>query len=166
MATFNLYLIRHGLAGQHGDYDNDADRPLTDEGKRKTQQVAQRLAELDLKFDLILTSPLVRAKQTAAILKDAGLTKHLEDAAYLAPGGNIQDWVNWLEGWKESEKSLALVGHEPDLSAWAEILIWGESQGKFTLKKAGAIGLTLPLSGSPISNSQLFWLTLPRFFIA
>lgn len=166
MATFNLYLIRHGLAGQHGDYENDADRPLTDEGKRKTRQVAQRLAELDLKVDLILTSPLVRAKQTATILKDVGLTKHLEDAAYLAPGGNIQDWVEWLESWKEAEKSLTLVGHEPDLSSWAEILIWGESQGKFILKKAGAIGLTLPLSGSPISNSQLFWFTPPRFLTA
>ncbi len=166
MATFNLYLIRHGLAGQHGDYENDAKRPLTDEGKHKTHQVAKRLADLDLKFDLILTSPLVRAKQTAEILKDTGLSKHLEDAAYLAPGGNIQDWVNWLEGWKDSEKSLALVGHEPDLSSWAEILIWGESQGKLVLKKAGAIGLILPLSGSPISNSHLFWLTPPRFLIA
>ncbi len=166
MSTFNLYLIRHGLAGQHGDYENDAERPLTDEGKRKTRQIAKRLAELDLKFDLILTSPLVRAKQTAAILKDVGLTNYLEDAAYLAPSGNIQDWVAWLESWKDSEKSLALVGHEPDLSAWAELLLWGESQEKFILKKAGAIGLSIPLVGSPISNSRLFWLTPPRFLTA
>lgn len=166
METFTLYLIRHGLAGQHGDYENDTDRPLTAEGTRKTHQVAKRFDELGLKFDLMLTSPLVRAKQTAAILKDVGLTKHLETSAYLAPGGNLQDWVNWLESWKASEKSLALVGHEPDLSAWAERLLWGESSGKLRLKKTGAIGLTLPLSGSPISNSQLFWLTPPRFLIS
>ncbi len=166
MSTFNLYLIRHSLAGQHGDYENDRERPLTEEGKRKTHQVAKRLSELDLKFDLILTSPLVRAKQTAEILQDAGLSKYLEVATYLAPGGNIQTWIDWLEGWKASEKSLALVGHEPDLSTWAETLIWGNAEGKLRLKKAGAIGLTLPLAGSPIAHSQLFWLTPPRLFAA
>ncbi|PSB16919.1 phosphohistidine phosphatase SixA [Phormidesmis priestleyi ULC007] len=166
MSTFNLYLIRHGLAGQHGDYENDRERPLTEEGKRKTRQIAKRLSELDLQFDLILTSPLVRAEQTAEILQEVGLSKHLKEAAYLAPGGNIQTWIDWLEDWKASEKSLALVGHEPDLSTWAETLIWGNAQGKLILKKAGAIGLTLPLSGSPIAHSQLFWLTPPRFFTA
>lgn len=166
MSTFNLYLIRHGIAGQHGDYATDRERPLTEEGKHKTRQVADRLSSLDLKFDLILTSPLVRAKQTAEILQAAGLSQHLEEATYLAPGGNIQTWLDWLEDWKESEKSLALVGHEPDLSAWAETLIWGNIQGKLALKKTGVIGLTLPLSGSPIAHSQLFWLTPPRFFVA
>lgn len=166
MSTFNLYLIRHGIAGQHGDYATDRERPLTEEGKHKTRQVADRLSSLDLKFDLILTSPLVRAKQTADILQEVGLSKRLEEAAYLAPGGDLQAWLNWLEDWKESAKSLALVGHEPDLSAWAETLIWGSAQSKLILKKAGAIGLTLPLSGSPIAHSQLFWLTPPRFFVA
>ena len=165
MATFDLYLIRHGLAGQQGDYENDRERPLTEEGKHKTRQLADRFSRLELKFDLILTSPLVRAKQTAEILQEGGLSKRLEEAAYLAPGGDLQTWLNWLEDWKESAKSLALVGHEPDLSAWAETLIWGSAQGKLRLKKMGAIGLTLPLSGSPIAHSQLFWLTPPRFFI-
>ncbi len=166
MSTFDLYLIRHGLAGQHGDYEDDRQRPLTEEGDRKTHQVAKRMGELGLTFDLILTSPLVRARQTAEILQKAGLSKHLQEAAYLAPGGNIQTWSNWLDDWKQAEKSLALVGHEPDLSTWAETLIWGSAQGRFTLKKAGAIGLTLPLSGSPIAHSQLFWLTPPRLLIA
>ncbi|MER3478597.1 MAG: phosphohistidine phosphatase SixA, partial [Leptolyngbya sp. ERB_1_2] len=56
-----LYLIRHGLAGQHGDHANDDERPLITEGKRKTEQVAKRLRSLELQFDLILTSPLTRA---------------------------------------------------------------------------------------------------------
>lgn len=165
MSTFDLYLIRHGLAGQHGDYENDWERPLTEEGKHKTRQVAKRLSELGAKFDLILTSPLVRAKQTAEILQEAGLSKHLEEAAYLAPGGSIQAWLDWLEDWT-SEKPLALVGHEPDLTTWAETLVWGNAQGRLILKKAGVIGLTLPLSGSPIAQGQLFWLTPPRFFTA
>ncbi|BAS58516.1 phosphohistidine phosphatase SixA [Leptolyngbya boryana NIES-2135] len=160
-----LYLIRHGLAGQHGDYPDDDQRPLTPEGERKTEQVAKRMRSLDLKFDLILTSPLTRAKQTAKILQKAGLSDALETAGYLAPGGDIQNWHAWVESWRSPDKALALVGHEPDLSSWAELLIWGEVRDRFILKKAGVIGLELPESGSALSNSQLFWLTPPRLFL-
>ncbi|MCU0552800.1 MAG: phosphohistidine phosphatase SixA [Leptolyngbya sp. Prado105] len=160
-----LYLIRHGLAGQHGDHPHDDERPLTQEGERKTEQVAKRMRSLDLHFDLILTSPLTRAKQTADILKRVGLSHSLETAGYLAPGGDIQNWHAWLEGWRSPKKTLALVGHEPDLSSWAELLLWGEVRDRLILKKAGAIGLLLPDSGSSIANSQLFWLTPPRFLL-
>jgi phosphohistidine phosphatase len=64
-----LYFVRHGLAGQSGDYLNDGERPLTEEGRAKTAKIAQRLGQLGVKFDLILTSPLVRAVQTAEIFK-------------------------------------------------------------------------------------------------
>ncbi len=160
-----LYLIRHGLAGQHGDYANDDERPLTSDGKRKTEQVARRFQALGLQFDLILTSPLTRAKQTAEILKAAHLSDALEIAGYLAPGGDIQSWHSWIDAWRTPEKSLALVGHEPDLSGWAELLLWGEVRDRIILKKAGAIGLLLPDTGSAISNSQLIWLTSPKFLL-
>lgn len=160
-----LYLIRHGLAGQHGDYVNDDERPLTSEGKRKTEQVAKRLRSLDLEFDLILTSPLTRAQQTAELLKAAHLGKALEVEGYLAPSGNFQSWLTWLEAWRTPEKTLALVGHEPDLSGWAELLLWGEVRDRLILKKAGVIALELPDVGSAIGNSQLFWLTPPRFLL-
>ncbi|WP_421657354.1 phosphohistidine phosphatase SixA [Leptothermofonsia sp. ETS-13] len=166
MATLDLYIIRHGLAGERGTYANDDERPLTSEGKKKTRQIARRLAELDVQFDLILTSPLVRAKQTAEILLEAGLAQSLEEAGYLAPGGDIDAWIDWLQTWRQSGKSnLALVGHEPDLSEWAETLVWGKPKGAFILKKAGVIGLTLPEAGSPIANSELFWLSPPRFLL-
>ena len=164
MSTIDLYLIRHGLAGQHGDYTNDAERPLTDEGKRKTKQVAKRLVDLGITVDLMLTSPLVRAQQTADICKDAGLSKSLEVADCLATG-NIEEWLAWFEGWRSPEKSLALVGHEPTLSAWAEVLTVGSTTGNFILKKAGVIGLTVPVEESPIGHSQLFWLTPPRLLL-
>jgi phosphohistidine phosphatase len=160
-----LYLIRHGLAGQHGDYENDRDRPLTEEGKQKTRQVARRLHDLKLRFDLILTSPLVRADQTAEILYTEGLSKKYLVADYLAPEGAIEAWLDWLEIWRSPDKVLALVGHEPNLSAWAECLIFGQSSGALILKKAGAIALQLPDSGTPIGKSQLFWLTPPRFLL-
>jgi phosphohistidine phosphatase len=165
MPALDLYLIRHGLAGQRSDDPSDAQRPLTDEGKRRTRQVAKRLVELEISVDMILTSPLTRAHQTATLLHDAGLSKALEVVGYLAPDGKIEDWLSWLQNWRSSHQSLALVGHEPDLSAWAEQLIYGAAHDKIVLKKAGVIGLTLPEAEDPIGHSQLFWLTPPRLLL-
>lgn len=164
--AFELYFIRHGLAGEHGSYANDAERPLTDEGKQKTRQVATRLHTLKLRFDLILTSPLVRARQTADLLLEAKLAESLQETPDLAPGGSLMAWLDWLQEWRSPQhKTLALVGHEPDLSTWAETLLWGEAKGVLQLKKAGIIGLALPDQRSPIGNSALFWLTPPRFLL-
>lgn len=166
MATgLDLYVIRHGLAGESGSYPNDDERPLTDEGKQKTRQVANRLAELELKFDLIQTSPLVRARQTADILLDVGLAKQLTESAYLADG-NLDGWLSWLQTWEPgSRRQLAIVGHEPSLSRWAETLAFGKSNGAFELKKAGIIGLSLPDQMNPVGRSIVFWLTPPQFMI-
>jgi phosphohistidine phosphatase len=165
MEIFEIYMIRHGLAGEQGTYDNDNERPLTDEGHRKTKQVAMRLDALELQFDLILTSPLIRAKQTAEILQMMGLSKHLEESPFLAPNGDFEGWLGWLEQWQQDGKCLALVGHEPALSEWTEKLIWGEARQRLILKKAGAIGIVLPTTGSPVGQSQLFWLAPPRLML-
>jgi phosphohistidine phosphatase len=165
MTTTELYIIRHGLAGEHGSYKNDGDRPLTPEGIRKTQQVAKRLLELDLQFELILTSPYVRAFQTAEILQSTGLSQHLETSANLLPQGNFEAWFSWFERWQSADKkALAIVGHEPDLGQWAEFLIWGEVRNRLKLKKAGIIGLNVPLD-DPISNSELFLLVPPKVLL-
>lgn len=160
-----LYCIRHGLAGEAGSYANDNERPLTDEGKKKTRQVAKQLAELGLQFDLILTSPLVRAHQTADILIDVGLSETLEISADLV-SGDLDHWLTWFQQWQPGPaRRLALVGHEPSLSRWAELLAFGRSHGALQLKKAGLIGLTVPDQTDPIGRSVLFWLTPPRLLL-
>ncbi|MDJ0602036.1 MAG: phosphohistidine phosphatase SixA [Crocosphaera sp.] len=162
-----LYLIRHGIAVERDNLIKDEVRPLTDLGKEKTQKVAQRLKEIKIKFDIILTSPLLRARETATILQNAGLTDKLEEFKPLSPGGNLQLWLDW---WLNSEyhhdqSIIALVGHQPDLSHWAERFLWGNVQGALVLKKAGIIGITLPTPINPIGESELFLLTPPKFFI-
>ena len=165
MSAIDLYLIRHGLAGEHGSYANDNERPLTDEGQQKTRQVAERLHGLKLRFDLILTSPLVRAHQTANLLLEAKLSHVLQVSSWLAPEGSLAHWLQWFEHERSSDiTTLALVGHEPNLTTWAEMLLWGEAKGVLSLKKAGVIGLTLPKQ-EPLSNSTLVWLTPPRFLL-
>lgn len=167
MSQINLYMIRHGIAGDPAEYSKDADRALTKEGDRKTRRIAQRLKELSIKFDIILTSPLVRTRQTAQILLEEGLSNKLEEFSALAPAGDIKTWLTWLEITRETGvKDIAIVGHEPNLSQWAETLLWGETKGVIILKKAGIIGLNLPQTGSTVGKSELFWLTPPKFFIS
>jgi len=161
-----LYLVRHGIAAETEEYTEDAVRPLTSEGKQKTKQVAEQLFNLGLRFDLILTSPLVRARQTADILKAKGLSSQLEESTHLTPEGNIYSWLTWWEEWQnQGGNNLALVGHEPNLGEWTEILVWGEAKGNLLVKKAGVIGVQFPESGSPIGRSLLFWLTPPKFLL-
>lgn len=163
-----IYLIRHGIAAEREAYGKDEERRLTDIGRKKTAKVAKQLRDRDLRFDLILTSPLVRARETAAILQDAGLASQVEEFTPLSPDGDIHAWVRWLEKrWQTAadDKCLALVGHQPDLGNWAETLVWGEAKEKLILKKAGVIGLNIPDSKSPIGHSELFLLTSPKWLL-
>ncbi len=164
-----LYLIRHGIAVDRGSYPTDAERPLTPEGDRKTRKVAKQLAKLDIRFDILFTSPLVRARQTAVILQERGLVRELQETSTLAPDGDIHQWLDELSLLRPSQKGdracFGLVGHQPDLGNWTQMLVWGEAGDRIVLKKAGIIGLTLPKSGSPIGGSLLFWLTPPKFLL-
>lgn len=162
-----LYLIRHGIAEEHQPGLKDEARSLTEEGRQKTVKLARRLIKLGFKFDLILTSPLTRARQTAEILIAAGLSSQLETSDYLSFEGDVNSWLkDWLEPRNYTQNSqLALVGHEPCLSSWAEILLWGEAKERLVLKKAGMIGIKVPNDGSPVGGSQMFWLTPPKYLL-
>lgn len=162
-----IYLIRHGIAAERTEYINDAERPLTARGRQKTQQVAQRLQQIGVQFELILTSPLVRARQTAEILQEAKLSCKIEEFKPLSPAGNLQDWVNWWSDsrYNKSESRLALVGHQPNLGNWAEILVWGTSQSKLAVKKAGVVGVMLSQTAEPIGRGELFLLIPPKWLL-
>ncbi len=161
-----LYLIRHGIAQEQTSDRPDKERSLTAKGREKTQQVAKKLYSLGLRFDLILTSPIVRSRQTAEILVELQLSDRCEESTYLAFDGDLLAWLDWLEQQQYPQSTkLALVGHQPNLGEWASILIGSQAEGAIVLKKVGIIGLTLPEAGSPIARSQMFWLTPPKFLI-
>jgi phosphohistidine phosphatase len=166
-----LYLIRHGIAE---DLDpaadsiaNDELRCLTKAGRKRVEQVADRLDELELKFDLIITSPLVRARQTAEILITKQLSPKLEISHELKPSGNLPAWLmEWdarsIDG---NIAQLALCGHEPHLSEWAELLIFGKVCHQLILKKGGIIGLKFTENRMAIGTAQLFCLLPPKYLI-
>jgi phosphohistidine phosphatase len=166
----SLYLIRHGIAEDRGNYEDDTQRPLTDEGRKKTKQVAKRLYDLGLRFDLMQTSPLLRAQQTAEIFTHTFSDCPVQHSLELAPEGNFEAWLSWFTDWlgnhpQPHRAALGLIGHEPDLTTWAEMLIWGESKGALVLKKAGIIGLVLPNEKPWVGNGTLFLSIPPKLLI-
>lgn len=159
-----LFLVRHGIAVDRRLCRTDFERPLTPLGRKRTRQIAEQWHKtMGKPLDVILTSPLVRARQTAAILKSVGLSETIETFPPLAPGGDLQLWVNWNQVYDYHR--VALVGHQPALGLWAEQLVWGEAKGKLIVKKAGLIGLKVSDRGSPIGSSDLFLLTPPKYFL-
>ncbi len=165
-----LYLIRHGIAEDPdplvpNSIASDEIRTLTKTGRKKFTQVAAKLQRLELNFDLIITSPLVRARQTAEILSDQQLSPKLEISQDLKPGGNL---LTWLTTWNARPidtaiSRLALVGHEPNLSEWAELLVFGKVCHKLILKKGGVIGLKFPDRQVGIEIAQLHCVISPKY---
>src|SRR3974377_2156446 len=126
----NLYVLRHGLAVEPGtpDFARDSDRPLTPEGERKLAQIAKAMKALELSFDLILTSPFLRARQTAEIVAQAlKLSKKLEFSDTLAPKGSIKKLVELLNRMDPAPDSILLAGHEPYLSELISLLVSGSA---------------------------------------
>jgi phosphohistidine phosphatase len=168
-----LLLLRHGIAEERLEEQEDGQRRLTPEGRERAAQVIERLAALDLSCDLVLSSPLVRARQTAELVVAGGLAPELELAAALAPLADplplLERWLGPLSprpGWKR----LALVGHDPDLSTLASLLIgvpMSQAPQALQLKKAGVALLqwSAPPAGTLLGTARLALLLPPRLLL-
>ena len=116
MATLELYVIRHGLAAERGeDYPDDSKRPLTSAGIARLRKEAKALDGLDVSFDHIITSPLVRTKQTADVFAETMKSKpSVSTSDSLAPAGTPAAVIQEL-GKHMRKGRIALVGHEPNI---------------------------------------------------
>jgi len=140
----NLYVIRHAIAVDEGtsEYESDSERPLTDKGRKKMRQIAKALRNLGVEFDLILSSPYVRARETAEILADVfKMKKKLDFSDNLIPMGNPELLITEVNE-KYSVNSLAVVGHEPHLSTLVGLLVAENAKIDVTLKKGGVCYLS------------------------
>jgi phosphohistidine phosphatase len=146
-----LMLFRHGIAESYGSEGTDASRRLTDEGKVKTAQAGRGLARIATAPQVMLTSPLVRARQTAEILAPIfGCQPQVCEALGY---GSVTDIIQQLA--RHSEASVLLVGHEPTLSQTAEMLCTGRARGFIVLKKAGCICLEARIDAEGDSAAAL-----------
>ena len=159
----NLYIIRHAIAVDEGtsEYEQDSERPLTDKGRKKMRQIAKGLRNLGVEFDLILSSPYVRARETAEILADVfKMKKKIAFSESLVPMADPQNLIPEINE-KYSVDSIALVGHEPHLSTLVGLLTAENSKVDITLKKGGVCYLTADDLHHDDHRATLEWLLTP-----
>ena len=137
----NLYLIRHAIAEEESPSGEDSQRELTDKGAKKMRLIAKGLRTLGVDFDLILSSPYVRAVQTAEILSEVFKKKKFVLSDHLTPMGDIDLLIAEINE-KYSVNSLAIVGHEPYLSGLVSLLTAGGTPVEMTFKKGGVCHLS------------------------
>jgi phosphohistidine phosphatase len=158
----DLFILRHGIAVEPGTagYD-DASRPLTSEGKEKLKSIAAAMLKLELSFDLILSSPYTRARQTAEMVAERlKLCDKMEFSRSLIPQGNFSDLIQTIKK-RGTVDSILLVGHEPYLSELISLLVFGEAHSAVVMKKAGLAKLRVTTLKAE-RCALLVWLMTPK----
>jgi phosphohistidine phosphatase len=137
----NLLVIRHAIAEDRARYAqthaDDAGRPLTAEGEKKMRRIARGLRAIVPEVNLLATSPLTRAMQTAAIVARAYERPAPAIVPVLAPAQPIEAVAAWLERQRRHDV-VAVVGHEPALSRMVSWLLAGVDRSFLELKKGAA----------------------------
>jgi phosphohistidine phosphatase len=161
-ALIELFLVRHAIAAERGPkYPDDRVRPLTPDGIKRFKESVRGLGALGVELDVILTSPLTRAEQTAALLAD-GLAKRptVDVLEALAPGGKFAAIVESVTRQaRKQRRRIALVGHEPDLGDITAR--WLGARGHIEFRKGAVAALEVD-SATPAGPGMLRWLLPPR----
>ena len=156
-----LFLVRHAIA-EDGDpqrWPDDADRPLTEEGVELFRQAARGLARIAPSVDAVLASPFARAWRTAEILAEEAGWPAPERCEALEAGRPTAGLVKEIRQ-RQGLESLALVGHEPDLSELAARLLAGKEDAlAIDMKKGGVASLVLQ---GETPAAYLRWLATPK----
>ncbi len=154
-----VYFLRHGLAGDRETWEGDDSlRPLTKKGHKMLKDTGETLNLLGITPDLLITSPLVRAKETAEDVADYLdlKTKDILEDERLAPGFNKDALGEILKDHPDIQ-SVMVVGHEPDFSETVSALIGG---GSIDLKKGGLARVDIPDANT--LQGDLVWLLPPK----
>jgi phosphohistidine phosphatase len=151
-----LYLLRHADAGDPMAWPgDDAERPLSPKGKRQARRLGSLLADIGWKPDVILTSPKVRAAQTARLVGQAVEVKPADEAR-LASSFDVGD-IQAMLGSHPDAKRVVLVGHDPDFSSVASTL----TGAAIELRKGAIVRIDLPGSAPAAGHGALRWLIPP-----
>jgi phosphohistidine phosphatase len=160
---YELYIMRHGIAVIRGPSTmmDDAKRPLTPEGKQKMREIASGLAQAGIDVDWIVSSPLVRAMETAEIVSEALKSQPPLDACEaLRPGTAPEALIAFLAR-RSNRRRVLVVGHEPDLGQLAARLIGAGRNANMPFKKGGCCHITFS-EFPPKAPGRLVWWLTPR----
>ena len=154
-----LIIIRHAIAVPRGTPDiPDDERPLTRRGERRFREAARGLARIAARPDVLLTSPLPRALRTAEIAAAAWGKVKPRKADALA-GGSFTEIAAIVDKLPR-EATVAVVGHEPDVSELLAAVLGSKDAAAFTFKKGGAAAVEVP--GPLGQGGALVWAMPPR----
>jgi len=157
-----VIFFRHGIAVDQAQWKgDDAGRPLTPEGAERTKLAARGLQTLKVRPDVLLSSPLVRAKQTAELVKqELDSTAKIEVVDDLSPEAAPERLLTRLEAYADDSVVLC-VGHEPHLSTTMSAMISGKTAASLEMKKSAACALHF--AGQPQAGAgTLLWLIPPK----
>ncbi|MEZ0391061.1 MAG: phosphohistidine phosphatase SixA [Pseudobdellovibrionaceae bacterium] len=162
-----LILFRHGTAIDREEAIQmkmeDSKRPLTEKGREKTEKMAKLLKSFEENIDGIITSPLIRAQQTAEILTKNLKIEKIQESAELVPSAPPQAFAQWLKTHAGNSTCLIAVGHEPQLSVFASWALGGQAETFIDLKKSGMLALEFASFDEITPKSaELLWLLQPR----
>lgn len=163
----NLYLLRHAIAVERGTagYEIDSTRPLTPDGVRKMHRIAEGMLHLEVHPDVIVTSPSLRARQTADIAAQVlRLRRSVDVHDALSPGGDQARLLSDLGRLYGDHKGVMLVGHQPDLGELASTLVAGSLDLALDLRKGG-LCLLATTSLHYGQCATLKWLMTPRLLV-
>jgi phosphohistidine phosphatase len=158
-----VYLLRHGIAEDHGFRGTDAERQLTEEGRAKTAAALRSVASMRFATPmLVISSPLVRAIETA----DIACTEFATDAKRLiseslTPSAEIDKTLALVASHIHEASPILLVGHEPHLSTFASALV-GSQTPILEMKKASLVVFELYRIDAPRMRGVLTALLPPR----
>jgi phosphohistidine phosphatase len=152
-------LLRHGIAVERDEWEGpDADRPLTDRGAKRVVQVATGLARVGVQPTHVLSSPLIRASETAKIahrsLRVRSAVQIVDALLPDAPPGRLLSFLHNLP----VESCVLCVGHEPHLGMMASVMLSGKPSTAFPFKKAGACLIELSGQAKPGRGVLRWWL--------
>ncbi len=138
-----VILIRHAKAGERdaNTWPDDDKRPLTPDGAAEQREAARVMKRMGIRFEFLVTSPLLRARQTADAIAEAYRLDEPPQVADSLGHAYTVDAVITLLGKFPPDARVALVGHEPDLSHLAAALISADGGTRIDLKKSGVIGI-------------------------
>ena len=160
--SMNLFFLRHAKAcARSRKWRPDSTRPLTRDGEKKMFEAARGMQTLGLSFDLILTSPSIRAFRTAEILGEVFSSKKIFETRNLLPEAAPKGIVDEINENFTTLKHILLVGHEPSLTRLISILLTGKDTVAIELRKGGLCKLSVKNLSFGLCAS-LEWLTTPR----
>lgn len=160
---YALYIMRHGPAAVRdaSKYPDDGERPLTADGRKRLREAANGLQAIGVELDWIVSSPLVRAADTAKIVAESLSSAVLLDySEVLSPGATPEALLSFLAK-QPSRRRVMVVGHEPDLSSLAGRLIGAARRAHLVFRKGGCCLIRFE-EFPPRSAGELVWWLTPR----